>query len=234
MSIDASDLTLIGGLLLGFASSLHCAGMCGGIASSLMLAFDRQGSRWSQVKVLLTMQLARVFAYITAGAFLGALGSEFYGAFNHAEAHGVMRWAATASLGWIGLSMVGFAPSLSLLDRLVAPVSHILVRPGRMASRGGVAGQILSGFVWGFLPCGMVYGALFYAMLAGSGSAGALVMTGFGIGTIPSVAGTALGISALRRMAVVPKIRVVAGIAIISIALITALIPATSWEALCA
>lgn len=234
MSIDVSDLTLIGGLLLGFASSLHCARMCGGIASSLMLAFDRQGSRWSQVKVLLTMQLARVFAYITAGAFLGALGSEFYGAFNHVEAHGVMRWAAAVSLGWIGFSMVGLAPSLSLMDRFIAPLSRILVRPAGIAYGGGALSHIVSGFVWGFLPCGMVYGALFYAMLAGSGSNGALVMTGFGLGTIPSVAGTALGISALRRMSVVPKIRVMAGIAIISVALITALIPATSWEALCA
>ncbi len=33
------SLTLLGGLLLGLASSLHCAGMCGAIASSLMFAF---------------------------------------------------------------------------------------------------------------------------------------------------------------------------------------------------
>lgn len=124
------------------------------------------------------MQIGRVAAYITAGAFLGALGSEFYGAFNHTEAHAVMRWAAAVSLGWIGLSMVGLAPSLSLLDRFTAPIARLLMRPAGPASRGVLAGPIVSGMVWGFLPCGMVYGALFYAMLAGSGPGGALVMTG--------------------------------------------------------
>ena len=34
------SLTFAGGLLMGLASSLHCAGMCGAIASSLLMAFD--------------------------------------------------------------------------------------------------------------------------------------------------------------------------------------------------
>jgi sulfite exporter TauE/SafE len=34
------SLTVLGGLMLGIASSLHCAGMCGAIASSLMFAFS--------------------------------------------------------------------------------------------------------------------------------------------------------------------------------------------------
>ena len=33
------NLTFLGGLLMGLASSLHCASMCGAIASSLMFGF---------------------------------------------------------------------------------------------------------------------------------------------------------------------------------------------------
>ena len=33
-----SQLSFLGGLLAGFASSLHCVGMCGGIAASLSVS----------------------------------------------------------------------------------------------------------------------------------------------------------------------------------------------------
>ena len=41
------SLTFLGGLLMGLASSLHCAGMCGAIASSLMFAFSPARAQWS-------------------------------------------------------------------------------------------------------------------------------------------------------------------------------------------
>ena len=34
-----SEFSFMGGMVLGFASTLHCAGMCGGIATSLTLMF---------------------------------------------------------------------------------------------------------------------------------------------------------------------------------------------------
>lgn len=231
--MDVSDLTFLGGLLLGFSSSLHCAGMCGGIAASMMFAFDRSASGTDRARVLLITQAGRILAYVSVGAFLGAIGSQFYGAFNHAGAHEVMRWAAAAALGWIGLSMTGFAPPLSALDRIGGPIIRLISAPSRLAIAGGTGGPLLAGFAWGFLPCGMVFGALFYAMLTGSGSGGAMVMTGFGIGTLPSVIGTAFGISALRKLGQRPQIRIAAGAAIMMVAAGSVLIPAAAWEGLC-
>lgn len=231
--MDVSDLTFLGGLLLGFTSSLHCAGMCGGIAASMMFAFDRSASGTDRERILLTTQAGRILAYVSAGAFLGAIGSQFYGAFNHAGAHEVMRWAAAAALGWIGLSMTGFAPPLSALDRIGGPIIRLIATPSRLAIAGGTGGPLVAGFAWGFLPCGMVFGALFYAMLTGSGSGGAMVMTGFGIGTLPSVLGTAFGISALRKLGQRPQIRIAAGAAMMMVAAASVLIPAAAWEGLC-
>ena len=106
-------LTLLGGLLLGLASSLHCAGMCGAIASSLMFSFAAGESEAERASALMAAHAGRVLMYVAGGAILGAVGSTVYGAFDHASAFLVMRWAAAVALGWIGLSVAGFAPSLS-------------------------------------------------------------------------------------------------------------------------
>jgi hypothetical protein len=51
--------------------------------------------------------------------------------------------------------------------------------PSRLAYAGGTAGPLVAGLFWGFLPCGMVFGALFYAMATGSALGGAMLMAGF-------------------------------------------------------
>ena len=40
---------------------------------------------------------------------------------------------------------------------------------------------------WGLVPCGMVYGALAVALLAGNAASGAVVMLAFGAGTLPNL-----------------------------------------------
>jgi uncharacterized protein len=103
-------LTFLGGLLLGLASSLHCAGMCGAIASSLMFAFSPGEAAADRGRALMAAQAGRVLVYVAAGTAVGAVGSTLYGAFDHAGANLFMRWAAAVALGWIGLSVAGLAP----------------------------------------------------------------------------------------------------------------------------
>src|SRR5208282_6079320 len=97
------SLTLLGGLLLGLASSLHCAGMCGAIASSLMFAFAPGEGEAARIRALMAAHAGRILMYAAAGAILGAAGSTLYGAFDRTDAFLVMRWAAAVALGWIGL-----------------------------------------------------------------------------------------------------------------------------------
>ncbi|MBX3578341.1 MAG: sulfite exporter TauE/SafE family protein [Rhizobiaceae bacterium] len=231
--MDAADLTFIGGLLLGFASSLHCAGMCGGIASGLLFAFDRHATPASRAQVLLSSQAGRILAYVLAGGFLGGVGSQFYGSFNHVAVHEVMRWAAAVALGWVGLSLIGLAPPLSILDRVTRPIVRLATGPSRLAYAGGLGGPFVAGVAWGFLPCGMVFGALFYAMLSGSGPGGALVMAGFGLGTVPAVVGTAFGISELRNLGQRPSVRLAAGLSLALVAVGSIFVPAAGWAAFC-
>lgn len=223
------QVNFIGGLLLGLASALHCAAMCGGIAGGLLMAMAPPADRRRQALSLLSIQTGRVVAYMLAGAVLGGLGAGFYGLFDQRAAYGVLQWAAAVTLGWIGLSLTGLAPVLSIFDRLLGPVGAAL---DLMRRRGSLAGP-LAGVLWGFLPCGMVYAALFYAMLAGGAEEGALVMAGFGIGTLPAVTLAALGYSRLLSWSRRPALRRLVGAAFLVLAPVSLLLPATVVQALC-
>ena len=228
-----SGLTFFGGLLMGLASSLHCAGMCGSIASGIMLALEPNGAPRARAQALLTAQAGRVAAYVASGAFLGGVGGVFYGAFDHSDAYLALRWTSTVALGWIGLSIAGFAPALTGLDRVMAPVGRAVAALGWPPATRGGAGALASGIAWGFLPCGMVYGALFYAMLSGGAFAGGVAMLGFGLGTAPAVTAAALGVSRLREFARIEKARVAVGVAIAALAAASAFVPIAASGVLC-
>jgi sulfite exporter TauE/SafE len=195
-----------------------------------MFAFAPGRGEGERARALLAAHAGRILVYVASGAILGAVGSALYGAFDHTSAFLVMRWAAAVGLGWIGLSVAGFAPSLAFVDRVAAPVV------GKLQSAGahrGETGAFASGLIWGLLPCGMVYGALFYAMLTGSPWSGAAVMAGFGLGTTPSVTAIALGVSRLRSLARAPNARLAVGLCIMALAAASVAVPAFGVGAFC-
>jgi sulfite exporter TauE/SafE len=224
------SLTFLGGLLMGLASSLHCAGMCGAIASSVMFAFSTGEAGADRARALGAAYGGRILMYIAAGMIVGGIGSTLFGAFDRASAFLVMRWAGAVALGWIGLSVAGFAPSLAVADRLATPIVANL-RLAHASPNG--AGAFAAGLMWGLMPCGMVYGALFYAMLSGSALGGAAVMAGFGLGTLPSVTAVAIGVSSFRRLARGRSARVLVGLAIMALAAASVAVPALVAAGFC-
>lgn len=52
------------------------------------------------------------------------------------------------------------------------------------------------GLVWGWLPCGLVYSVLVWALASGSALDGALLLLSFGIGTLPTL--LLMGVAAAR------------------------------------
>lgn len=233
-----SELTFAGGALMGFAGSLHCAGMCGSIAAGLMFSFDGEGGTRGRIKALAAAHAGRVLAYATAGLVVGAIGTSVYAGLDRAGGYEIARLIGAATLLWVGLSVAGLVPSLARLDRLAMPLTAGIARVLRPAGIGGgiaagPGGAFVSGLAWGCVPCGMVYGALFYAMMTGSPEGGLSVMAGFGLGTVPAVAATALGFAGLRRLAARPGLRMAAGLAIATLGLLSALIPSVGAAVLC-
>lgn len=224
---DFDQPFLVAGLLLGLASSLHCLGMCAGIAASLCMATASPHGRPHLVRDNLLINAGRISGYMAAGMAVGALGTSVFGVLDRSLAHLVLRWAAAVSLGWIGLSMIGFVPIPEPVFRIGAAVTGGLGRLGGSLGSIPSAGLFAAGCVWGFAPCAMVYAALFYAMLSGSWLNGGIVMAGFGIGTLPPLLGAGLGLPWLRSRSRSPWLSRLLGVAIVTLGIASAIPTAT-------
>lgn len=215
--MDALLAIAAGGLLLGLAGSLHCACMCGGIASGALFLLNPSSSR-ERITQLLLLQAGRITTYSLAGGAVASVASLAIDPNLTAGTFRALQWLAAIVLMWMGLSMAGMLPRLSLAVGGMASVPGTLsaafgniVAPLRGHPR---AGPFALGLSWGLTPCPMVYAALFSAALTGSFSHGALWMAAFGAGTLPGVLSAALGVSALTRLRRGPGAEIAAGLAI--------------------
>jgi sulfite exporter TauE/SafE len=225
----------IGGALMGLAGSLHCAGLCGGIASSLLLATEApDGAPAARAARLLKVQLGRALSYTLCGAMVGGGGAAFAGLINLAGIQPMTRIAAACALVWTGCSVAGLVPSFAILDRVMASTFNSW--PVAVTRQFQNPHPVVLGILWGFAPCGMVYAALFNAILSGSSAAGASFMAGLGLATIPAVAMAAFGVTALAGFgARLPrsKLRAALGTALLTLGLASLVEPAASFSALC-
>jgi hypothetical protein len=203
--------------------------MCGGISSSLAISLATGRGSQGQLGVVLIAQGGKALAYAAAGAVLGALGAGLYGAFDRQGGHLVLQWLGALALAWVGLSTLGVVPAMASFDRALAPLRRRL-----WSARGrGRLAALAAGLVWGLLPCGMVYAALAFAMLAGSALGGAAAMLGFGLGTMPAVTAVALGIGRLPRGAGAPIARLSVGAGLIVAGIASLIWPMGGLAALC-
>lgn len=229
--VDTIFFSLTTGFGLGVASTLHCAGMCGTLSSSLLLAGGRISAADARRRAALTHG-GRIAAYATAGAIVGALGAPAVTWLDREVAFRLIQWAGAVALMWIGLSTAGLLPPMSRIDRLLAPLARGLTGATRHI-RGTTLAPLASGFAWGMMPCAMVYGALFISLITGAASMGALVMLAFGIGTLPALLGATFGVRALATAGNRQGIRTAAGLAITAFAIASVFLQHPSNNTIC-
>ncbi len=172
-----SETILWGALVMGIAGSVHCVGMCGGLASATARSVPSAAA----------YHLTRVGGYATLGALVGGAGGAVPGPgwLVALPAGALVTWHAAALAGWV------HAPHL----RLPFGLSERLGRAGR---RSDMLGAVALGAATSLLPCGLLYGALGLALGSGSALMGAAVMITFGAATTPVLAVASTG---LRRWA---------------------------------
>ena len=93
----------------------------------------------------------------------------------------------------------------------------------------GIATAAGLGLIWGWLPCGLVYGALLLAATTADPLAGGLVMVAFGLGTMPAM--IASGLSAAKLSAFMGRNRLSAGLLIVILGIATLAMPIFSMNA---
>ena len=180
-------------LLVGLASGAHCVGMCGGIvaAFSAPQPLVPAAALWRRQ---LAFNAGRISSYAAAGALAGLLGAGAY-ALGAQAGQQLLQVAASVLLILVGLYLAGASRAAAWLERLGVPLWRRL-QPVAVRLR---AHSFAAGLVWGWVPCGLVYGALATAATAGNPAGGALAMAAFGLGTLPWLLGT--GALALRLRA---------------------------------
>lgn len=169
---------LYSALILGLISSLHCVGMCGPIA--MMLPVDRNNEA-KRVTQIITYHLGRLTAYASIGLIFGLLGRGFFLA--------GLQQKMSIIIGVIMIVVVlipekKFA-SYNFSKPIYKIISKVKTNLGSQFKNKSYKSLFTIGLLNGFLPCGMVYVALFGAIAMQSASYGVLYMLLFGLGTMP-------------------------------------------------
>jgi len=190
-------VTLFTAGLLG--SATHCLTMCAPFVLSQVTARLESipVSEMSEFKrlsgaALLPYHFGRMTTYVILGIAVGLLA-------QGAIAFSGMKWLSAVLLVLAALFFLGYAlqklgisfPNMPLLGANQKQESALSANMGRLlkplfANPTGLNGYFL-GVGLGFLPCGLLYGALAAAGATGDFVAGAFGMAAFALGTIPSL-----------------------------------------------
>lgn len=164
--------------LLGFSGSLHCFGMCGPIAFSIIIDRKHYLKMFFQNIIY---QFGRIVSYTILGILFGIIG---YG-FSLAGFHKILSFSL--GLGMI-ISILISKKKLKKFKFLInyTPLlSKIKVILSDFIKKKTFYTLFITGILNGLLPCGLVYIAVTTAMSTGKVVLSGLFMLYFGIGTIP-------------------------------------------------
>ena len=169
---------LYSAFILGLLGSFHCVGMCGPIA--FMLPLDRK-SKFKKILQLSLYHLGRLFTYSFIGLLFGVLGKGLF-------LFGIQQKISIA----IGVLMilVVVIPHQTFnkynfsrpIFKLISKVKSAL---GKELQKKTPDTFLTIGFLNGFLPCGLLYMAIFGSFAYESIPMSLFYMLLFGLGTIP-------------------------------------------------
>jgi sulfite exporter TauE/SafE len=186
-------LSLLTAFLLGFMGSIHCMGMCGGIVGALSLSSKSKDAA-SQIYpkpinpmvLQLSYHVGRITTYGILGLVAGFAG--LWLASTHTNTGLVLRSLSGVMLVLMGIYLFGLTQSLSWLERAgsgiwkkMQPLTIGLLPVSRL-SQG-----LKLGIIWGFLPCGLVYSTLSWAVVSANPAQSAALMVFFGLGNLPAL-----------------------------------------------
>ncbi len=162
----------------GLISSLHCIGMCGPIA--MMLPVERNNPTKKATQIL-TYHIGRLVAYATIGFVFGLVGKGFFMA--------GLQQRLSIFIGLLMIAVIVIPEKVFAKYNFSKPVYQLISKVkttlGAQFKNKSYPSLFTIGLLNGFLPCGLVYVALFGAIAMQSPSLGVMYMILFGLGTVP-------------------------------------------------
>jgi hypothetical protein len=221
-------VNLTSAFLLGFFSTLHCIGMCGGIigALSLSLPVEIRNNKAKLFTFVLSYNIGRLISYSVAGLIAGAVGTSVLQSTGFDQGHAILRIIGVSMMVAIGLYLTGWLPQLASVEKIGVPVwKHIEPIGRKLVPVASIPKALAYGLIWGWLPCGLVYFVLIWALTAGDAVQGALTMLAFGLGTLPTLITAGFMTSWITRFAHSTRTRQLVGLLIIVMAIGSLFIP---------
>ncbi|MGE6447260.1 sulfite exporter TauE/SafE family protein [Pseudoalteromonas tetraodonis] len=205
------DPIFVSAFLMGLIGSGHCIAMCGGIASSLQLASNKRQT-WLYS---LAYNIGRALSYMLAGALVAGISSQF--ATQNSAFALFLSFLAGVFMLLVGVYIMRLAATLQWLEKLGKTLiwQHLIKLNKYLMPIDSSLKALGYGALWGWLPCGLVYSALTWAMTSGTAINGALVMLAFALGTFPAMITLGVAAQKLNTLFNHPWTRIILGSVII-------------------
>jgi uncharacterized protein len=203
--------------MIGLLGSTHCIGMCGGIVGALNVGLGQAGRQTKLARTAhhLTYNTGRILSYTVAGTLAGFVGAQAT-RFSLDTALPLGRVIAGLFMVALGLYLAGWWHAIGGMEKVGLHLWRFIEPVGRRFLPATNPLQVFGlGLIWGWLPCGLVYSALALAVVSASPRQGALLMLGFGLGTLPMLLAMGSLAAQLRKLVHYPIVRRLTGALII-------------------
>ncbi|RTR33502.1 sulfite exporter TauE/SafE family protein [Shewanella atlantica] len=209
------EYSITGAFLVGLMGAGHCIGMCGGLIgafSSQLPRSTKQNQLALQLRFLFTYNLGRILSYALAGALVGGSASALGMLFDMdlylitlRLIAGVMMVATGLYIAQIWSGVVQVERAGKFIWRFLSPIAS------KMVPVKTIPQAFIGGMLWGWLPCGLVYSTLTWAVAANSAAQGAMIMASFGLGTLPALLSAGVAANVFGRWVQNRMVRLVSG-----------------------
>ncbi|MCG9712160.1 sulfite exporter TauE/SafE family protein [Shewanella insulae] len=214
------DFSITGAFLVGLMGASHCIGMCGGLVGAFSQQLPRKAGDnilLGQLQFILSYNLGRILSYTLAGALVGGSASLLSTLFS-LDAYlvgmrvlaGVMMIVTGLYIAQIWSGVVQIERLGKLLWRLIGPIANKLLPITDLKQ------AFAAGLLWGWLPCGLVYSTLTWAVAANSAEQGAMIMAAFGLGTLPALVSVGVATRYFAQLVQARKVRLISGLILVS------------------
>ena len=181
--MDGELPLVLSAFIMGLLGGAHCIGMCGGIIGALSM-----GVGPNQYSKRLLMLVLYNFGRITSYALIALLVALLSWPLHSNSGLWVMRLLAGLLMIAAGLYLAGWWYGLRRLEKLGGYLwQYLQPFASKLLPIRSPVGALSLGLLWGWLPCGLVYSALFLAATADTWQMTLYTMLAFGGGTLPAV-----------------------------------------------
>jgi uncharacterized protein len=195
---------LVSAWLVGALGGVHCLAMCGGLVGAIGARDATQIRTLHPARALALHHAAyhggRIATYALLGTAFGAAGGATLGVVDLLPVQRAIYVAANVFLLMLGASLAFQTPLVPSLQRLGASAFAPVLRAMQpVVRRSDASGRVAMGFVWGLMPCALIYSVLPLALVSGGAWQGGAVMLAFGLGTLPNLLASGVLLARARQ-----------------------------------